>query len=507
MYNNFGNKDLKLFNPTNIIEVIDSSSNIFIVKFEPKNSKGNVLGLYETSTNSLIQAMIKKISIPEIGFTDETYKRGGYYFHEAGEISIGECNLQTYNDLNSNVFSFWNKWYNTIIKGDLVNVSSFENFNNFSNAQKDNFRLFPDEYKINILIWKLFRKDNSKMQEILLQGCYPYNITYSELSWDNGEIPEININLKVDKIYFNTFGTDIIPFNKIVKGVIVQELVLNDVDISKYKNKKLNESGPKNWVKSEFEKFKISTKGRLESAGRLIISNVKARLKAEIIKRIPSDFAGFLNPDLLIQQIINKATTWISGKMMDVSSSFNAKFKEGKYNGIEWDPTKENPIDVELLIKEITNDWDNIIKGSKSNDILLERLKNWEPDKEISKQPKVKFKPLVRNSDETPEIDIENISSKKSYTSQKVYFSPTKNELNTEPKIEFNYLKNNLNTDPNIEFETIRKKLGEYPNIDLKVTDFVSNPKIVFNPFSVSYEELIIKSEKTVNKIKEGLSN
>lgn len=452
MYENFGfNKNIE--NPENIIRIIDSASNIFIVKFDAKNSKNNILGYFESSVNSLIQAMIKSISIPTLGFNDESYKRGGYSYHEAGEIQIGDCNITSYNDLNSFVYSFWYKWYSTIIKGKIN-----------STLIKDNYRLFPEEYKLNITILKLFRESknyktiNDKMQEIVLDGCYPYNVSFSDLNWNNNEIPEFTINLKVDKISFNNFTTEL---SKLSRFTYYNEQdinsITNQINLSKYKNnikgtidEYFTEMPHIKKIKQKYDEFQGALISKLEETKKSVISNILSQAKAEIYNRLPTILQNFnfFDQKVLIDQILSKVETWVKGKILDVSDSLKSNNNSSNPK-LNWNISKTNKIDEKTLMEEILNDWNTNVFINISEEKSLENLKNWNPK--------------------------------------------TKLNLNQEiNKVEFNPTKTSSDSTPDINFKPLIAPINEH--------------KLNFNPTNLSYEELIIKSEKVKKIILDGIN-
>jgi hypothetical protein len=476
----FGNTKVDILNPASFIEIIDTSSNVFVVKFEARNSNSNILGLTDTSSRQLVQSMIKSITIPNVGFDDSTYRRGGYLYHEAGDISIGDCTITSYNDISSNVYFFWSRWFETIIRGKQAsqNLSIIQNLNIYSaNAigGADNYRLFPEEYKINIKIWKLFRSNNDKMQEIILNGCYPSSIDFTDLNWDSKDIvPEFTVNLKVDKMYTNTFSTQAAKFNLSIQSNVLNEVISNTINLDKYENKIesfLKDTGSqiynsnKDLIKTKFNRFKGSIKTKLEVAQTIMINNLKERLRAEITKRLPADLRNlnFFNLDRLIEQILSKADGWIRGKLLGGSQAINEAVVDRPRGGKdEFDYTPAVLVDMNALVEKILDDWDIIVRNSPTDEVLVRNLTNWSPTISNSDStPIIRFDPPHPSTDDTPDI----------------VFNPTKNSSVSVPGISFN---------PTF----IAPK---------------AQPSIEFNPTKVNYEEAILRSEKAKEDILKGI--
>ncbi len=297
MSKEFGSKLYPLLQRGDIYEVIDSNSTIFLVNFISESVK---FSPFSTNTKNLAALLINSVTFPDLSFGDLGTRRGGYLYNTAGSIDLGTLDITSYNDLNSEALSFWTKWRNRIIDG----------------AGGRNSRLFPDEYKMGIEIYKLSRVKNEPMLKYTINGCFPSAITLNKLDWDDSEtIPNISITLKLNNIDIKVIPQQLVRYT-VPEFKNTFEILNNSVNVSIFNEKKrIDDHFSVNTKK--FDKIKVSLKEKLINSGEVLLRVAAKKFEEEVRQALPGylrdlDFLNFQN---LVEQVYSRIEGYTKSRL------------------------------------------------------------------------------------------------------------------------------------------------------------------------------------------------
>jgi len=349
MYKDFKIKsEGKIDSPFEFGTNIDINTNLFFVELGGNNE--NIIASNKSQAD-LAKMMIKSINMPDITFEDLNIFKGGYEKTFAGSRTIGDFEITSYNDINSETLNFWNNWINYIFVGKK---GLFD------------YRSFPDEYKLNISIEKLGRTNYKTISKYNLIGVYPKNLSGLNLDKSGESAPlDFVIGLSVDQIKFEitekkeTEGevellklrSDLKNLDKemqwqVTKGKLIDTNTLKD---------KMNLAGFARARETIQEKLKRSAQEILKQAAREFEKKIRARIPH------PLDDISFLdwqkNIQILYDAIegytrnqilkgINELTS-IGGRKSNISISWDEPTNtSGEIPEISWDNPTNTPAEI-----------------------------------------------------------------------------------------------------------------------------------------------------------------
>jgi len=256
--------------------------------------------LNDKEASLIAEFMVKSISIPEMSFDVKENVRGGRAYKESGSVKTGDSKISSYNDVQSMVYSFWIDWYNLVV----------------DSSSKSNYRRFPSEYKMNVIVRKLTRSVTGADEEgrvrddqydfvykLRLLGCFPTNVSTSDLSWDSEGLPTVDVNLSVDRV-------EILSFPQPIGSVRSEKKIRGTRGLS---TKRIFEA----------KKGEFSLRERIERAGKLVGKQVLKRFENQILDRVPQqvrrfDYKEFLTGNrigVLKDFVERELTDWVTGKL------------------------------------------------------------------------------------------------------------------------------------------------------------------------------------------------
>lgn len=301
----FGADSPAMMQKSEFYKIIDSSSNVFLVNIlDPRTINDNL------KKSALL---IKSVTLPNVGFSTYGTRRGGYETYHAGNIEISTVTLLSYNDINGSVHNYWYGWFNKIINGSLNDT-----------YQSLNYRQFPDEYKVDIKIYKLSRATNEKSVEYTLKGCWPANVSGLELDWDNSDTPPIfNIELRVDKIEIETIPEKL-DFVRDYKQIVSMLNIVNTNAKQILENETKNSKTSKSKIKNAFTKIDNTLKSKLKQAGKELIEVLQDRAESKIRSLLPKylQTLDFFDFQVLIDQLYQRIKGWTIAKTSDYVRDF-----------------------------------------------------------------------------------------------------------------------------------------------------------------------------------------
>lgn len=360
------NRNDESIQPLEFVQILDSASNVFVCQIllnsvSKPDIKDNNSTAYvsknkfvETPTNytsvtKIIANMIKAIILPDVSFDSADQKRGGYLVKDAGYINIGDLQLTSYNDKDGKTYKFWENLTWNILHNNKNNKE-----------QRTNYRLFPNEYKFDFIVWKLDRETGTKNLKYEFKGCWPKNVSGFNLDWDNTEAPPtFQIDLSVDSMQFYTWHefSDMLnksPLSNIENYALLYALnekayPYNGTSFSfngsTYKNifkESAKEKLSKDNVNNQFTRIKNDIKSRLKESGKILLNQTIKEFEEKVRSKLPAIFRtlDFRNTNNLLNQIYERIEGWTRGEISGARFFITqAELKEMLANLDNWPPT------------------------------------------------------------------------------------------------------------------------------------------------------------------------
>lgn len=312
-----------VMSPAAFIDSIDTSETSFVVQIvfrDPMMISMNASGA---------SAFVKSVKVPEIGFEDAGSRRGMYVFHGAGDVSVGQMTIDSYNDLSSSVLYFWTSWREKIIRS------------------QGSTRLFPDEYKADVTVWKINKFSYRDSLSYKLGGCYPSSLTAPNMDWSSlNSAPSFSVTMSVDTVevtssvskkeLISTISTEIKSFEG--KKSDVSQATSSAYSSAK---KKISDSVPK-WTEKAADSITYTVTRDLVGVGQAVIRDTVSKIKDRINEQLPDwarldfideaaiargDWSRIFSRDRVINQISNYISGAIKNRLTSgVNSALNGAF-------------------------------------------------------------------------------------------------------------------------------------------------------------------------------------